>query len=69
MRVKITYLKANEASTKVFSKYTDLVNIFLSKLAIALLKHIRINNHIIKLVDNQKAPYSPIYSIRLVELK
>ena len=51
-RALIAYLKADEALNKVISKYVDFVDIFSPKLAAKLPKHIRINNHIIELVDD-----------------
>ena len=51
-KTQIVHLKANKAPTKVFNKYADFTNVFLSKLAIELLKHTRINNYAIELVDN-----------------
>ncbi len=47
-RVQIAYLKANEAPTKVFSKYIDLATIFQSKLAAELLEYTGINIHFIE---------------------
>lgn len=52
-RITIAYLKADEAPTKVFNKYTDFTNIFLLKLAIEFPEHMGINNYAIKLIDNQ----------------
>ena len=46
------HLKVDKALIKVFSKYINFVKVFLLKLALKLLKYIRINNHAIKLVDN-----------------
>ena len=66
---QIAYLKANKASTEVPSKYANFANVFLLKLAVELLKHTRINDHAIKLVDNWQSLYGPIYSLRLVELE
>ncbi len=59
----------DEAPTKVSSKYTDFVDVFSSKLAVELLKHMEINNHTIKLIDDRQPPYGPIYSLRLVKLE
>ncbi len=50
--VQIAYLKADEASTKVSNEYADFADIFSPKLVAKLSEHIRINNHIIKLVDD-----------------
>ena len=49
---QIAHLKANKAFIKVFSKYINFVDIFSSKLAVELLEYTKINNHVIKLVDN-----------------
>ena len=43
-KTQIAYLRADKAPTKVFSKYIDLAEIFLPKLAIKLFKYIKINN-------------------------
>ena len=51
-KAQIAYLKANEASTKVSIKSTDFADVFLLKLAIELLKHMKINNYTILLVDD-----------------
>ena len=51
-KVQIAYLKADKTSIKVASKYVDFADIFLPKLAAEFLKHIKINNHAIKLVNN-----------------
>ena len=52
-RAQIAYLKADKVLTKISSKYADFADVFLPKLPIELLKHMRINNHTIKLVDDQ----------------
>ena len=51
-RAKIAYLKVDEASTKVSSKYANFADVFSPKLAVELVKHIGINNHTIELIDN-----------------
>ena len=68
-RVQIAYLKANEAPTKVPSKYADFANVFLPKLAAKLPKHTGINDYAIELVDDWQPPYSPIYSLGPMELE
>ena len=42
---------------------------FFLKLAFKFPKYIKINNHAIKLEDNQQLSYGLIYSLKLVELK
>ena len=66
---QITYLKVNEAFTKVSNKYADFADVFSPKLAAKLLKHMRINNYAIKLVHDFQPPYSLIYSLKSVELE
>ena len=51
-RAQIAYLKANEAPFKVLNKYADFVDIFSSKLAVELSKHMRINDYTIKLMND-----------------
>ena len=51
-RIQIPYLKVDEVSIKVFSKYADFADVFSSKLAIKLSKYTKINNHAIKLINN-----------------
>ena len=48
---QIAYLKVDKALTKVFSEYINFADIFLPKLVIKVSKHIKNNNHAIKLVD------------------
>ena len=68
-RAQIAYLKADEAPTKVPSKYADFANVFSSKLAVEFLEHTRINNYAIELMDDQQPPYSLIYSLGPVKLE
>lgn len=62
-------MKANEASTKVFSKYTNFKDILLPKLTMDLPDHTSINNYAIKLVNDWQPPYGYIYNLGLVKLK
>ena len=68
-RPQIAGLIAKKAFTKVPDKYIDFVDVFSPDLTSKLLKHTRINDHTIKLVDGQQPSYAPIYSLRLVELE
>ena len=68
-KAQIAYLKVVKVPTKVSSKYTDFTNVFLSKFAIKLPKHMRINNYTIKLIDDPQSLYGPIYSLSLVKLE
>ena len=66
---QISGLIAEEAPTKVFDKYSDFADVLSSDLAFELPKHIRINDHAIKQVKDQKPIYEPIYSLGPVELE
>ena len=66
---QIAYQKIDKALIKILSKYTDFVNIFLSKLAVKLFKYKRVNNYTIELIDNQQPFYSLIYSLSSVKLE
>ena len=63
-KAQIAYLKAN----KVPSKYTDFVDVFLSKLATELPEY-NINDHVIEFVDDWQPLYDTIYSLKPVELE
>ncbi len=51
-RALIAHLKVDKAFTKVPSEYADFANVFLSKLAVELPEHTKINDHAIELVDD-----------------
>ena len=68
-RTLIASLKTDKVFIEISSKYNELVIIFLSKLAIKLLKYMNINNHTIGLINDQKYPYYSIYCLGLVELE
>ncbi len=51
------------------SNYTNFADVFSPKLAVELLEHTGINNHVIELVDNCQLPYGLICSFRPVELE
>ncbi len=50
----------SKRAIKVPSEYADFADVFSPKLATKLPEHIRINNHVIKLVDDQQPPYGLI---------
>ena len=68
-KAQIAHLKADEAPTEVPSEYTNFADVFSRKLAAKLLKHMRINDHAIKLVDDQQPLYGLIYSLGSIELE
>ena len=55
--------------TGILVEYSDFSNVISSDSAAELLEHIGINDHPINLLDNKQPPYSPIYSLGLVELE
>ena len=64
----IVYLNADKAPTKVASEYIKFADVFLPKLATKHPDYMRINDHAIELINDQKSLYSLIYSLNLVEL-
>ena len=68
-KAQVAYLKVDEAPTKVPSEYTDFVDIFSPKLAVELSKHMEINDHAIKLVNDLQSLYDLIHNLGLVELE
>ena len=50
-------------------KYSNYSNIFSAKNTAELLEYTRINDHAIKLEKDKQLFFSPIYSLRLIELK
>ncbi len=68
-KAQIAHLKADEVSIKVLSKYADFADVFSTKLAVELPEYTGINDHTIKLVDDQQPLYGPIYSLEPVKLE
>ena len=68
-RVQIAALVANEALTSISTKFSDFADVFFSDLTSELLEYTGINNHAIKLVDDQQPPYGPIYNLGPIELE
>lgn len=62
-------MKANKASISILSQYIDFVDIFLLYVVVKLSKYIKINNYIIKLIENKQLSYRLIYTIELVILE
>ena len=70
VRPQISSLIAKEAPSKVLAEYADFADVFFPDLVSEVLKHTRINDHAIELVDGcQQPPYGPIYSLEPVELE
>ncbi len=68
-KAQIAHLKADEALTKISSKYADFADVFLPKLAAKLPEHTGINDYAIELVDDWQPLYGPIYSLGPVKLE
>ncbi len=66
---QIAHLKADEAPSKVPSKYANFADVLFLKFAAKLPKHTEINNPTIELVDDWQSLYSPIYSLELIKLE
>ena len=59
----------NKAPTAVPVEYFNYSNVFLVEYAAELLEYIGINNHAIELEEDKQPLFSPIYSLRPIELK
>ena len=68
-RPQISDLIAKEVPTKVPDKYANFADVFSPNLAAELPEYTGINDHTIKLVNDQQPPYGPIYSLGLLELE
>ena len=68
-RPQISGLIAEETPTRVPNEYANFADVFSPDLAAELPEHTGINDHTIKLVDDQQPPYGLIYSLGPVELK
>ena len=68
-RVQIAALVANKALISILTQYSDFVNVFSLELASNLLEHNEINDHTIKLVNDQQLSYGPIYSLGPIVLE
>lgn len=64
-KVKVTLL----TSMEIYIKYFDFLKIYSSDSLVELLEYIRINDHIINLLNDKQLFYGLIYSIELVELQ
>ena len=62
--VQVATFKQYKASTKVSTKYSNFVDVFVFNLAIELLENTGINEHAIELVDAQQPGYlQPVASV------
>lgn len=67
--MKVATFKKYEVSTKVLTKYSDFLNVFLEKEVLVLLEQTGLNKHTIKLQNDKQSFYKPIYNLNLVELE
>lgn len=51
------------------AEYFNYSNLFLTENAAKFPKYTRMNNYVIKLEKSKQPPFSPIYSLKLVELE
>ena len=56
-------------SIEISTKYFNFSDVFSLDFVVKLLDHIRMNDYLINLLKDKQPPYSPIYSLELVELK
>ena len=61
-RAQIIHQKTDKTFTKICTKYIDFADVIPMELTVELSKHTKINDHAIKLIDNQQSLYSLIYS-------
>lgn len=66
---QVVFLQANKIFNKIFLKYLDYAAVFLTNLAIKLLKHNNMNDHAIKLVESKQRYYKLIYSLDPIKLE
>ena len=62
-------LQQNKAPTEIPLEYADYTNVSSTDLAMELPENTGINKHDIELIEGKQPPYSPIYSLGLVELE
>lgn len=62
-------MKADETSIFILFKYADFIDVFSKDITAEPLEYIRINDYIIKLMDEYQLLYMPIFNLRLEELE
>lgn len=68
-KTQIQALLFTDVFKTVFNNYINIAKVFSSNLTTKLIKHIKINNHVIKLIDNPELYYRQIFRIELIKLK
>lgn len=67
LATQIVLPKAKKTFIIIFAKYSNYINILLSKLAPKLSEYICINNYTTKLEKSKRLFYNLIYSLKLIE--
>lgn len=65
----LAVLQKNKALTKIFPKYVDYADVFSPDLPIDLHENTNINEHAIKLIEDEQPFYRSIHSLCPVELE
>ena len=68
-QAQIEALLFGEAFTKVLAEYFNYSNMFSVENAAELLENTRMNKYAIKLEEDKKLPFRPIYNLRPIKLE
>ena len=68
-RAHIAYLKTNEISTFVLSKYVNFTDVYSKNLIVKLSEYTKINDHIINLIKSKQPFYELIFTLRSMKLE
>ena len=69
IKAQVGVLLFNEALIKVLAEYFDYNNIFSARYAVELPENTKISEYAIKLEEDKKPLFGPIYSLKPVELE
>ena len=67
--VQIATLITDKAPVSILAEYSDFEDVFSKECTAVLPEHTEINTHAINLEEGKQSPYTPIYSLRPVELE
>ena len=68
-QAQVRALLFDKALTEIPAEYSDYSNIFSAKNVAELPENTGINEHVIELEEDKQPPFSPIYSLRPIELE
>ena len=68
-QAQVGALLFDKAFTQLLAEYSNYSNIFSTENTAELLENTKMNEHVIKLEEGKQPPFSPIYSLRLIELE